>query len=205
VEALRAQARLAVTPEGRALLQETLREEEARLAGMAREAERHTYVRGLAHDRGLVYSCGGEGGLRVWSLAYEKCVGEVTALGGGGHALAVSAREEAEEEEGGARGGGLLGVVCRDAHLRVFGGPDTAAEFGGAVRRREDNFLTRGGEVWALNLATNTARMLLPRIQVPSPLPLPLLVCKRRPRRKDRARRAGPRRAGAGSRWSAGR
>jgi hypothetical protein len=79
VEALRAQARLAVTPEGRALLQETLREEEARLAEMAREAERHTYVRGLAHDRGLVYSCGGEGGLRVWSLAYEKCVGEVTA------------------------------------------------------------------------------------------------------------------------------
>jgi hypothetical protein len=97
----------------------------------------------------------------------------VTALGGGGHALAVSAREEAEEEGGGARGGGLLGVVCRDAHLRVFGGPATAAEFGGAVRRREENFLTRGGEVWALNLATNTARMLLPRIQVPSLAPPP--------------------------------
>lgn len=110
----------------------------------------------------------GQAVVRVWSLAFEQSVGVIDNLGGGGYALANSREEEEDEDDDDANEheGSLLGVVCHDARLRIFCETKHAVKFQQRVEKRETSFLDRGGEVWAVNLRSYKARMLLPRVQV---------------------------------------
>jgi len=144
---------MAVTEDGRMLLQQGLQQCRERLDGWLEWKNTLQYVNSLAYSKGFIYSGGGEDCVRVWSTDLSTCVGNVGGLQGV-YAMSVD--------------GDLLSVCTRDNRVHLLGTPERAEAYSKAVEERENKFRTDGGELWLFDLVNDSARMLLPGIRVRS-------------------------------------